>query len=251
MQTNANERLVMGLGTSTAPPSRCVLVWSALTGAAALLLHLLLPSVVAGSFAGSFAGSWAGPTFEAALVRCCSLVGVAVTGWIWVTASLLTLDAARGRAVGRRGVPVAVRRVVLAACGVALTSGVLTPALAGTGTGPVDTPHTPGAEVLRGLRLPERVGVRAAPHPAPASTGPAAVLTPVDPHREVVVAPDDTLWSIAAARLGPAVGDRQIATYWPRLYDANVDVVGADPDLIEPGQRLVLPPVSGADGGPR
>lgn len=59
--------------------------------------------------------------------------------------------------------------------------------------------------------------------------------------RTVVVRPGDCLWDIAATYLAPGGGDAEIATAWPLLYAANRDVIGPDPDLILPGQVLVLP----------
>ena len=50
----------------------------------------------------------------------------------------------------------------------------------------------------------------------------------------------DTLWSIAARRLGTDDVAR-IARYWPRIHRANREVIGADPNLIYAGQRLFLP----------
>jgi hypothetical protein len=61
-----------------------------------------------------------------------------------------------------------------------------------------------------------------APAPAPAAAGPAAYT----------VRPGDTLGTIAGAQ-GVAGG-------WGALYDGNRSVVGADPDLIIPGQVLNL-----------
>ncbi len=58
----------------------------------------------------------------------------------------------------------------------------------------------------------------------------------------VVVRRGDTLWGIAARHLAPGASDAAIAAEWPRWYVANRDVVGADPDLILPGQRLTPPP---------
>ncbi|MDQ4125019.1 MAG: LysM peptidoglycan-binding domain-containing protein, partial [Actinomycetota bacterium] len=55
------------------------------------------------------------------------------------------------------------------------------------------------------------------------------------------VLPGDTLWSIAAERLGTD-DVRRIARYWPRIHRANREVIGANPDLIRPGQVLELPP---------
>ncbi len=56
-----------------------------------------------------------------------------------------------------------------------------------------------------------------------------------------VVSPGESLWSIASAHLStddPAVIDPT----WRKIYERNRPVIGPDPDLIFPGQRLVLPP---------
>ncbi|HEX2295186.1 MAG TPA: LysM domain-containing protein [Actinomycetota bacterium] len=55
------------------------------------------------------------------------------------------------------------------------------------------------------------------------------------------VLPGETLWSIAATRLGTD-DVRRIARYWPRIHRANRDEIGPDPNLIRPGQVLELPP---------
>ncbi|WP_328917198.1 MULTISPECIES: transglycosylase family protein [unclassified Streptomyces] len=65
-------------------------------------------------------------------------------------------------------------------------------------------------------------------HPAPthpASTHPAA-------HGGYTVSAGDTLSGIAA--------EKHLTGGWPKLYDANRKVVGDDPDLILPGQKLSL-----------
>jgi len=51
------------------------------------------------------------------------------------------------------------------------------------------------------------------------------------------------LWDIAGAHLPPS--QRSAATidrYWPQVYRANRQVVGADPDLIYPGTNLGVAP---------
>ena len=61
-----------------------------------------------------------------------------------------------------------------------------------------------------------------------------------------VVVPGDCLWRIAADRLEEDTGTsptdaataRSVAAWWA----ANTDVIGADPDLIHPGQVLHAPP---------
>lgn len=57
----------------------------------------------------------------------------------------------------------------------------------------------------------------------------------------VTVAPGDSLWRIAARHLGPGANETQIAAEWPRWFEANRAVIGGDPDLIHPGQRLTPP----------
>ncbi|WP_175009146.1 LysM peptidoglycan-binding domain-containing protein [Cellulosimicrobium sp. TH-20] len=59
---------------------------------------------------------------------------------------------------------------------------------------------------------------------------------------EVVVVRGDSLWSIAARHLPAGSTDRQVAEAVERWYATNAHVVGADPDLVRPGQVLVAPP---------
>lgn len=65
---------------------------------------------------------------------------------------------------------------------------------------------------------------------------------PASAETRIVVAPGDSLWRIAARWLGPGATDAQIAQAWPRWYAANRQLIGPDPNLIRPGQRLVPPP---------
>ena len=61
---------------------------------------------------------------------------------------------------------------------------------------------------------------------------------PASPH---TVQAGDSLWLLAAHRLGARATDRDVAAYWPRVYAANRAVIGDDPSLIAPGQVLHLP----------
>ena len=60
-----------------------------------------------------------------------------------------------------------------------------------------------------------------------------------------VVEPGDSLWRIAgdtlAARNGAEPSSADIARFWPVVYEANRAVVGDNPNLILPGQRLLIP----------
>lgn len=57
----------------------------------------------------------------------------------------------------------------------------------------------------------------------------------------VVVVAGDSLWAIAARHLPPGATDAQIAEAWPGWYQANATTIGADPNLITPGQVLTVP----------
>jgi nucleoid-associated protein YgaU len=51
---------------------------------------------------------------------------------------------------------------------------------------------------------------------------------------EYVVEPGDTLRTIALREYGDAA-------LWQRVYDANRDVIGPDPNTVQPGMRLRIP----------
>ncbi|KJE23744.1 hypothetical protein FF36_01929 [Frankia torreyi] len=73
---------------------------------------------------------------------------------------------------------------------------------------------------------------------SPSGTGQSARAGEAE---EVVVLRGDNLWTIAARHLGPTATHEQIAAEWPRWWAANSDVIGHDPNLILPGQRLKPP----------
>jgi nucleoid-associated protein YgaU len=91
-------------------------------------------------------------------------------------------------------------------------------------------------------------GLTAAP-PAPAHQ-PVVAATKPQPHvaqpaHRLVVRRGDSLWSLTARQLGPGATPARIAAGWPLLYAANRHAIGADPNLIRPGQQLVPPPAEG------
>lgn len=215
--------------TSRANPlPRCAAVWAGTTMTAVVLVAWLLPGVQAAANAvGS--GHLAAGQFEDLLVWLCSTAALLATCWLWTVTTLVTLDAARGRTrAGVPGVPDAVRRVVLAACGVALAGGVATPALATPGEVHHDHTATPTA-LLSGLPMPDRASGGVAP-----THGRSVAAT-------VRVRAGDTLWHLAALDLPPGAGDEQVSAHWQAIYALNRAVIGADPDLIHPDQQLRLP----------
>lgn len=56
-----------------------------------------------------------------------------------------------------------------------------------------------------------------------------------------VVSRGESLWRIAADRLGSDASTERIAAAWPLIYEANREVIGDNPGLIHPGQRLAIP----------
>jgi hypothetical protein len=173
--------------------------------------------------------------FADLLGQWCTIVLLGCATWAWLVTLVVLLEAVRaaGGAAGpapvadrRRGLPTAYRRVLLSACGLALTAGAATPALATPG--PIHL--VPPAHVVQAALA------RAVPV-VPSTTSVA------HPSSAIVVRPGDSLWRLAAERLPADAGDETITQTWHRLYAANRDVIGPDPDRLEPGQRLSRPRV--------
>ena len=189
-----------------APRPRCLGVWVVATGIAGCLGGLLAPEA---------AHSPVGRPFADQLVWLCAVAGLAGSAWLWLLTTAVAVETATG--AGATGVPLPGRRLVLAACGIALAGA--SPAAATPGAPLVDPHDAAAAVLLTGLPLPDRpVGDDA-----------------------VVVRAGDTLWALAEHALPPGADDGAVTARWHRIYDLNRDRIGPDPDLIQPGQRLRLP----------
>ncbi len=57
-----------------------------------------------------------------------------------------------------------------------------------------------------------------------------------------LVVPGDSLWLIAQEHLGPDATPGRVMNEVELLYELNRDQIGDDPNLIFPGQKLLLPP---------
>jgi hypothetical protein len=202
---------------------RCLLVWASGTTVLGAVAQVTRPVA-----SPALLGSLAELPLDRALVDLAALILLGCLAWGWLALTVTVVEALRGAGTGipRIGIPLrlphGVRRLVLGACGVALVSGLAQPALAAGG--PARTHHERGLTALVGLPLPDRAVV-------PASASP----------RAVVVRPGDSLWSIAARDLRPDALATDVASRWHAIYAANRGVIGPDPDLLEPGQRLLLP----------
>lgn len=203
-----------------------------------------------------------------------SVVGTVAAAGSWVALGWLVLAVATvvaHRLPGRAGrcadvvaallVPLAARRVLAAALGLAL-AGAAGATAVGAAPGPAGSPSVASVDLDRTTTAPE-----AGPAPAmsptgavPAGSGPGVAddRAPAGSRAEaddrcapgggtvagsevVVVRPGDSLWTIAARHLGPEADDRRVAQEWPRWWGANRAEIGSEPALISPGGRLVPP----------
>jgi hypothetical protein len=184
------------------------------------------------------------------------LAGLA--GWsalAWLTAGLMLtwaaeLPGAAGRLADRaaaRTLPAGARRALAVALGITLAGASSAQAAAYPGeraaatsvpTAPL-SPWPPEATTELWTPPTHRPPLR----PPPDRPGDADhVDWPVaDEVRVATVGPGDSLWLIAARRIGPDATAAQVAAAWPQWHAANRDVIGSDPDLLRIGQRLAPP----------
>ncbi|HZM38172.1 MAG TPA: LysM domain-containing protein [Acidimicrobiales bacterium] len=108
------------------------------------------------------------------------------------------------------------------------------------------TPDTPGPSPPAAPPPLTATMIRIDGSPAPEVASGASPLP--QPGNTWVVGPGDSFWSIAedvlASPRGDPPGERDVGRYWRRLIDANRArlVDPGNPDLLVPGQELVLPP---------
>ena len=81
-------------------------------------------------------------------------------------------------------------------------------------------------------------------NPSGAATGAGASVTrPRSGDVTYTVKAGDCLWSIAQRLIGSDATNRAIDRGWRAIYAANAGAIGADPNLIQPGLVLTLPPL--------
>ena len=196
-------------------------------------------------------------TFEDLLALSAAVAAWCVLGWLTVGLLLAVLAGMRGPAsplapLAAMVTPPALRRIAAVLLGVSLAGAPLAlalpahaamtatrvataqptgPAHALTGAATLDhwTPDRPAPAAARPVRERPATLLVGSPRPERATT------------QEVVVRRGDTLWDITARALGPGATAADIAAGWPRWHAANRSTIGADPDLIRPGQVLWPP----------
>ena len=180
------------------------------------LLHRLAPALPLSALAE-------GP-LELALGTAARLVGLAVAYWL-IASTLIYAVAVLAKLPLRWLTPLTwapVRRLVERAVASGLALSLSLPAGAST----VAPGYVPVAPITS----------------APTTESPAQI----GQFSDVVIRPGDNMWKLAEAHLerlaGRPVADHEIAPYWVKVIEANRDRIrSGDPDLIFPGEVLVLP----------
>jgi lysylphosphatidylglycerol synthetase-like protein (DUF2156 family) len=214
---------------------------------AALLGCAPAPTAAAQTLRAALAGAVvSGADLTGPVVALLSLVAWCLAAWLAVTAALAgcsRVPGATGRITGavlRRVAPATVRRAVEIALGLTIATGAAcAPASASS--------SAPGSGAVLQQAPHDEAPAAAALVTAPSLDWPGAPAPPGA--GAVVVAPGDTLWHLAEHALGDGATPAQVALAWPAWWSANRHVIGEDPDLLRPGQRLAAP-ASPAPPGP-
>ena len=269
----------MSRTTSLSSSHRRVFTADAAMAAAILVLGFVL-AATGGRTVQRWRSSPAGEPslgFEDQLGVAANTSGLIVIVW-WAMSFVIAFAAAlldrsgnvRAASAAGRFTPVFMRRLALAVVGLQLVTAQLATA---SSLQVLPDPHAAARATSSAWTLASPPSATGTPAPgAPAVPGPApepgvpAVAQPqwrplspvVEPgplagprlrdqrpggqSTEVTVRPGDSLWSVSSARLGPYASDVDVALDWPRIYQANRDIIGANPNLLRPGQVLQLPP---------
>ena len=199
------------------------------------------------------AGWLASASPEAVVAGGLRLTALALAWWLLATTLLYALAHVTRLPAAMRAVRWAVlpgaRGWVDRALGISLLTTVAL-GTAGLGTGAAGAQEPPPPIEVRDGRAVESIPDPApptapsapVPSPVPAEPAPPPAASPPTPPAPIgapyVVAPGDSLWTIAANR---TAGD-EVDTYWTRLVDANRDTLrSGNPNLIYPGEVLELP----------
>jgi LysM domain len=185
---------------------------------------------------------------EDAVAGSLRLVALALAWWLLLsTAAYALAGLARVPALVRVSGVVAlpgIRRCVQRALAASfLTSATLTGGISVAGAG--ESPPTRTVEVRDGRAIeavPDLSPTPPTTTPPPAPPAPDPPPVPAEPPRQHVVAPGDSLWTIAVRQVAD---DGDVTPYWTRLVDANRHTLrSGNPNLIHPGEVVELPPLA-------
>ena len=234
--------------------------WLAFVAVSIGALHRLGPW-----FPVELIGDPGGP-LEPALAAALRLAGLAVGYWLAASTVLYFIGLAAGLPGAIRAIRWAtiapLRRLIdgVVAGAVVASMGIPAGVAAALAPGyvPVPAGDRPADRVLTGDDLEPETTVEKGPAVPPPQLPPDSAPSPIEPpfnarpvtaaEIEVVVRSGDHMWALAEQRLsdvqGRGASDSEVALYWLRVIAANLPRIRSDdPDLIYPGEVLVLPAI--------
>jgi nucleoid-associated protein YgaU len=183
---------------------------------------------------------------------------------VWLAVGLASAVAGRvpgvvgrgARLLARRLLPAVVVRMAAGAAGVGIVLSPVAATAASSHAGLGAAPAQPTPAWPTDNPLPAPAWPSTPSHPSPSSLATPTPPPRVDPSHHalggtrtvVVVRTGDSLWRLAADRLGQHGAAARVAAAWPRWYAANRAVIGPDPNLIRPGEVLHIPAARPAGG---
>lgn len=229
-------------------------LWIALIGMAVVGLHSLgndLPTTAIWSSSS---------TVESAMGAAARLLGLAAGYWLLVSTLVYLLGRvmrlpAAVRSVDWATLPwarrladrISTRALVRALAAPLPLLDLVTPGYVPVPAGDPPPPATTTTVVIETPAIETPVET-----PVPVTPAVPTVATPAVPPAnetlEAIVRDGDNMWKLAEARLRNLTGrsptDAEIAPYWRRVVESNRDRIrSGDPDLIFPGEVLILPAV--------
>lgn len=225
--------------------------------AATYLLQALEPTFPVSALAGS--------SLEVALGSAARLAGLAIAYWLLASTVLYSLASLARLPRALRAISSLtwrpLRRLIDGGLASSVAIAIALPAHATVAPGyvPVPASDPPPETTSTNLTIETTIGTPTTAVISPPidilylPIEPAAVPVPVATDdrgtvetEHVVVMPGDNMWLLAERRLrdvlGREAGDHEVAPYWLAVIGANRDRIrSGDPDLIFPGEVLVLP----------
>ena len=138
-------------------------------------------------------------------------------------------------------------RLAHGAAGLAVTVGLAGPPVPSdpAGTAVMEVLEEPGSATSTTTTTPTTT-TTSAPPPVTPPKAPVDAPPPPIAAEEVVVAPGDSFWSLAVEAVAASSRPATVDAYWRRLVELNRPrlVDPANPDLLYPGQVLVLPSIT-------
>jgi nucleoid-associated protein YgaU len=223
--------------SATSPDADIVLGCAWLAWALAGYLAVAIAVTALAHVAAGF-GLAAGSLTRIAPASVRRLVDTAVT---FSVAATILGTAAAAPAGAATGPPTGARTASIVTSMVVNGSPLDWPGLTEPPAAPIGHHHRPHTEpIVRPAPDPQRSPGRHRPN-AGLVNGGAGQSGSSDGSATVVVQAGDTLWTIAARHLEPGASGAAITTAWHAWYAANRAVIGPDPSVIHPGQRLTAP----------